>query len=378
MGADDRFAEINANKAALTDFLNQIGNSKDTTDLVIAGDLMDEWFLPMDYVMPGTLSEFYDDIVANNRAIVDAINRIISAGHIRVTYVPGNHDMLFSQDEAERIFPSINQARDAAGLGIYRSGDGLVEHGHRYSFTCAPDPLSNTDVTGGNSILPGGYFFTRIAASSISERMPQSSNVLPDASPAGLDETQTNYFSYYIGWKMLLTALPVTESFNDPAIMMGIDGYEAPCSVLDVVPVQGEDGAFHSALYGDVVENWPEREKLNRVAVPIATGDAIIGASTAGFTGQQAQTQYFDRDVSVRVVIFGHSHIAALTASQNPDGKSVIYANSGTWIDHPSGGPSCTYVVVTSSQGGTDKSVSLYQFNADKTSTLIQEASLED
>ena len=378
LGANAAFAEIRENKPVLTKFLTQLKDSKDTAELVIAGDLMDQWFLPMDYEMPESLSIFNDEIVKNNQEIVDAINLIIKEGNIRVTYVPGNHDILFNEAEAARIFPGINQARDAAGVGTYRASNIAVEHGHRYNIACAPDPFSNTEITGGGSILPYGYFFTRIATSSILEGKPKSPNTISEISPDGLDAVQMDYYKYYMSWKGYLSSLPVKESFSDKVIKTGVDGYAQPFSISDIIPSQGEDGKLTVNLFSGLIENWPERQSINHVPSPISAGDAVVKAATAEFTDAQAQTQYFDRDASVRVVIFGHSHIATVTTSKNLEGDDVIYANSGTWIDHQPDAPSCTYVVVTPSQDGSQTAVALYQFDANGSSALLKEAQIDN
>ncbi len=112
-------------------------------------------------------ADFVGRIAAANRDVVAARVRIIREGDIRVTYVPGNHDLDITAGNIARILPGIHQARDdVQGLGTY-SPEGqpaiAIEHGHRYNFFCAPDPLSNGSIAPG-SILPPGYFLTRIAA----------------------------------------------------------------------------------------------------------------------------------------------------------------------------------------------------------------------
>jgi hypothetical protein len=149
MGLDDSFSEFSQNRPALVEFLNQIRNSPNVKELVIAGDLVDEWFLPMDYIMPESESALVDAIVANNKTVFDVFNGIIGDGNIKVTYVPGNHDILTTEADIQRILPGINQARDnVQGLGTYVTGvqsEIAIEHGHRYNFFCAPDPISNRD-----------------------------------------------------------------------------------------------------------------------------------------------------------------------------------------------------------------------------------------
>ena len=60
--------------------------------------------------------------------------------------------------------------------------------------------------------------------------------------------------------------------------------------------------------------------------------------------------------------------------SKNVSGKDVIYANSGTWIEHEANAPTRTYVVVE--RKGSATTVGLYQYSADGSSTLLKDAQL--
>jgi len=53
-----------------------------------------------------------------------------------------------------------------------------IEHGHCYNFSCAPDTISNKDIVPG-SIMPPGYFFTRIAVLSSFHNFPSPGDILP-------------------------------------------------------------------------------------------------------------------------------------------------------------------------------------------------------
>lgn len=380
LGADGSFAEFHQNKPLLKGFLQQLNAAPDVAELVIAGDLFDHWFLPMNYVMPPTLAEFNDRVANNNREIVDAINAIIQAGKIRVTYVPGNHDILFNAVEVARIFPGIHQARDTEGLGVYLplSAKLAIEHGHRYNIFCAPDTFSNTAITGGKSIMPPGYFFTRIATSSVVEGKPKSANVFPAVTPNRQDATQMGYYYYAKVWQGLLTSLPVSESFAAKTIKTGIDGYNQPYAVNDLLPYQDKNGKITVDLYRGIVENWQKRQVENHVRVPFAVDKAILGAEPASFTDEQAQTQYFDQDPVMRVVVFGHTHEARIIAAKNRNGASVVYANSGTWIDKVKGFPTATYVDVNRDPAAAVITVSLYQYQTDGSSTLLQQEQLSE
>ena len=60
--------------------------------------------------------------------------------------------------------------------------------------------------------------------------------------------------------------------------------------------------------------------------------------------------------------------------SKNVRGKDVIYANSGTWIEHDANAPTRTYVVIE--RKGSTTTVGLYHYSADGSSTLLKDAQL--
>lgn len=168
LGTNLAYVEINQNLKPLEYFLNRIKTSKNVKELVIAGDLLDEWFVPtdVDTYEGEDQADFVQRIAAVNKEVIDVLNSIIQEGIVLVTYVPGNHDLTITAKNVDLILPGINQARDKnLGLGTY-SPTGYpqiaIEHGHRYNYFCAPDPFSNQNVAPG-TIMPPGYFFTRIA-----------------------------------------------------------------------------------------------------------------------------------------------------------------------------------------------------------------------
>jgi UDP-2,3-diacylglucosamine pyrophosphatase LpxH len=376
LGIDDKFAEFKQNRQALVDFLDQIKNSPNVKELVIAGDLFDEWFIPMNYVFPQPESALVDAIAANNQTVVNAINRIIKDATIKVTYLPGNHDIVVTAADFQRIFPGINQARDAGqGLGTYITGTNseiAIEHGHRYNIFVAPDPISNRDITNNNtSILPPGYFFTRIATSSVVEGMPATSNTLPVYTANEKDESQLGYYWYAMTWAGFMSGLPVNESFTDKVIKTNIDGFTQEYAINDLIPQQDPaSGVFDVKLYKGVQDTWEQRQDLNGVPVKIDLKDAIIKATDRGFIDSQAKTQYFDRDASRKIVVFGHTHVVRILPFTNLKGENTIYANSGTWIDNAQGYPTMTFVVITAPNiDSTIESVNTYKYSANKSIT---------
>ncbi|MGZ5490638.1 MAG: metallophosphoesterase [Nitrososphaeraceae archaeon] len=343
--------------------------------------MLDGWFVPMDYILPESQSTFFDSVAANNQTVMDAINAIITAGQIKVTYIPGNHDLLLTEADLERILPGINQERDdVQGLGKYITGKNseiVIEHGHRYNFFCAPDQISNRDITNNNSsILPPGYFFTRIATSSVVEGFPKSSNTFPDVTADKNNASQYGYYVYNLTWKGVLSNLPVNESFSDKAIKTNIDGYTQDYAINDLIPHQNPtDGLIDVNLYKGVQDTWDERQALNGVNVKIPVDEAIAKANDYDFTDAQAKIQYFDKDASKRIVVFGHTHGACILTDTNLTDEKTIYANSGTWIDNAQGYPTMTFIVIIPPQSGSAiEIVNLYKYSLDDTITQWGEA----
>lgn len=143
LGADPAYAEIHDNLDTLEAFLEKIRESRNVKELVIGGDLLDEWYIPAttDTYGGGNQADFVSRIAAANRGVIDKFNQIISERKILVSYVPGNHDMAISAANINLILPGINQIRDAAGVGTYSPAgypEIAIEHGHRYNIIAAP------------------------------------------------------------------------------------------------------------------------------------------------------------------------------------------------------------------------------------------------
>jgi len=377
LGIDDAFVETFANKQALTSFLAEVKTSPHISELVITGDLFDGWFLPMEYDLPDTQDEFFDRVAANNQTIVDAINEIINAGEIKVTYVPGNHDILLTEADVARILPGINQARDDnQGLGTYVTGKNseiVIEHGHRWNIFCTPDPISNREITKNTtSILPPGYFFTRIATNSLREGQPQNTtNTFPVVTAP--DRNDVSQFGYYVlsrMWQGVMAELPVHESSLDKLIKTNIDGFTEAYAINDLFPYENAEGVIDVKLYKNMQDTWDERQDINGIKVKIPYIDALVRAATFDFTDDQAQNQFFDLDATKRIVVFGHTHVGRVLPRTNLEGEKTIYANSGTWIDRNPGYPTMTFVVITPAKvDSAIDIVNLYQYSNAKTIT---------
>ena len=348
-GADDRYSLFTENAAALTEFLERVRVSPQIKELVILGDMMDIWVVPMAYeTLRGSIADaeaFYRAVAAApvNKSVVDKLNRIADEGNVELVYVPGNHDMSMTKEIFEAIFPNGVWKGGAPGTGVYYpeapSEEIVFEHGHNYDLFNAPDPLTTY-----GSLLPPGYFISRIYAS---RNMSVNARGLP---AAGSGRNILEEFAYTTGWDLAVSS--ITFPGFDPdkrEIVTGYGGYTQTLS-----PNEARD------LYTSTIDdNWEQRQKLNGVYEPEPfLVSELNGSGSATFFGSlevSAGTQYFSPNRS-RIVVFGHTHMAMLSAEEWD--RDCIYANTGTWVDEQyleEGTETGTFVVVDSANAsGSD------------------------
>jgi UDP-2,3-diacylglucosamine pyrophosphatase LpxH len=368
---DGGYGWFNKNSAKLESFLNLVRQQPNVREVVINGDMFDEWVAPMDSdTFNGvSQSEFVDMIVAANKPVIDAINNIIRDGNISVTYVPGNHDMLVESKDIQRVFPGIFEARDAQGLGSYTPLDRpeiIIEHGHRYDFFNAPDPISNRSIIKTDSIIPPGFFVSKIATTSDLES-GKSTFYRQQLTDAVGDQYQYYYLSYWTAWELIMAAKPVKENWDDKIIKTGIDGYTEPYAINDLIPYyQANNGSLDVNLYKEIEDTWYDRQSVNNVLVPISVDTAIAAGAFNPVLDAQSEVQYFlNTSSGRRIVIFGHTHHAVMFSTLNYQLRWSIYANTGTWVDN--GNPSCTFVVIIPQKDdeAVTETVTIYQYTDD-------------
>lgn len=379
LGADTAYAECKKNVGQLAKLLQQIRVSENVKELVIAGDLIDEWFVPAttDTYKGKDQSDFVRRIAVTNKVVFDVLNQIIQEAKIKVTYVPGNHDLTITTENISLILPGINQARDnKLGLGTYSPDDFpqlAIEHGHRYNFFCAPDPYSNQDIAPG-TIMPPGYFFTRMAALHVIQKCKTSGDNLLIVTPnASGDESQKLAYKYWQNWAWSIKMLPIENKFNEKVIVTNVNGFNKPYSIDDLVPFQTTPGGFiDMKLFKGIQENWDKRQTYNNVAVHNQTDRSIDSVATSSEIDYQAQVQYFLNSKSdKRIVVFGHTHDPKIITSLNYKNQKSIYANSGTWIDS-NAHKTMDFVVITPQNDDitSQTSVSLYNFEHEKITSM--------
>ncbi|MBC8435955.1 MAG: metallophosphoesterase, partial [Bacteroidetes bacterium] len=350
------------NKDAMEDFLSLIKTGGAIKQLVIQGDLFDEWIVPFD-VKPfdpnaGINNSFdYFKAIAEsqtNKVIFDKLRAIASDPEIDFIYIPGNHDMMLTQKVLDSIIPGIIWKGDVAGLGKYNPiPEIIMEHGHRYDFFNCPQPLVNP-----GHILPPGYFISRLDAYGMALN-PGIVNKSGKALEEGLKfETAWTLAMGYLIYEFSIPPFPM-DTTN--VLMTGIDGYTEPFS-------------FNGArdMYADNIEDlWISTQLANDVPVPLSVLAAMwnsIDLTTAAVLEYMQQSPHL---ANYKIVSFGHSHNPMLEVFPYQQDFTNIYANSGSWID----ADQCThdvrtFLIVTPGEwtGSQLDIVRLYQYNLDSNS----------
>src|SRR5574344_629054 len=246
LGNDLAYSENVKHLERLEQFLNEVRSSSTVKELILGGDILDEWYIPTrtDTYGSGSQADFVRKSVAANQGVFNVLNGIIKDGKIKLTYIPGNHDMGISAENINIAMPGVNQARDTDGksaVGTYNP-DGYeqiaIEHGHRYDFFSAITPNANESEAPG-AILPPGYFFARIAANSFTDPTTiEAATKVPDVTLNNeSDPEQKSKSIYYTLWKKVMTkVIYVKDNFNEPIIKTNIGNYTKTYAINDILP----------------------------------------------------------------------------------------------------------------------------------------------
>lgn len=385
LGQNKLYAEFNENAKPFVEFLNKVNASPNVSEMVIAGDLIDEWIIPASIPAEGDDRDIYfsEKVKQENEAVFAALNIVCENEKILSTYVPGNHDLLMDEKQISAVLPGINQARDTKdnstilGLGAYSPKDfpnAVIEHGHRYNFFCAPCLTSQTDPNE-KSILPPGYFLTRIATEAFCYPALIHKHKLPKTKMQYGSEDIFMRSQYSAMCLSNLKMLPVRHASSEKFIKADIDGFRGEYSIEDVMPHLEKDKLV-SKLYKKISNksNWIERQKANNVNVQIPTNEAIVMSNSADETDSMSNVQYFSYEGSEKnIVVFGHSHVPRILTYPTTQGTTGIYANTGTWIDTNNLGATMTFVALIANNhiDSAPAFVNLYQYRPDGEIVLL-------
>jgi UDP-2,3-diacylglucosamine pyrophosphatase LpxH len=319
LSADANTSWIIEHIEPLAEFLKTLNTRHDIAELVILGDLLDDWMVPIDDA-PSTFQQILE--APHNQPVVSALQEICDHPSIQVTYVTGNHDLLSFEPEAkaliESTFPGIVISSEEPGLGDYSIDNVLwAEHGHRYSLFNSPDIWSHS-----GSHLPLGYFVTRLVASQ--SEADGTLYTSPDIIEQFVDRNLRKLPRSIDRDRLIAAifdaiALWAGKGPEDVFIMDGKDNFGEKYTVAEI-----------SHMYSPIMTYWSSRQNivLPDMALLNEVGYMINSALLLLSMPERIKKYY---PFTPRIVLFGHTHKAFFW--QHVGWPSAIYVNTGTWID---------------------------------------------
>lgn len=325
MNVDAGYSWFRENTGDLAQFLNDLNNREDVAELVILGDLLDDWVCPAED-LPNRFQQILEADI--NQGIVKALGDLCQNEEIAVTYVVGNHDMLSWMTENKELiqsyFPNLRIISDSPGMGAYYDADQVIwaEHGHRYTMFNAPDIWSHS-----GSQLPLGYFISRLAASTsltsgevvttyelLDQYVKSPSSATGQGSEVGGIWDDAFVIAVFNGIALGTGHWPWT-----PFLMSGFDDYSGAPTVEKI--------AF---TFDTIFSDWPTNH--DRVSATMAIWDDL--GHLSGPANVIFEMPDFLKDkypFTPRIILFGHTHQPEFI--YHSDQVDTIYVNTGTWID---------------------------------------------
>jgi UDP-2,3-diacylglucosamine pyrophosphatase LpxH len=357
----NKYGWFSKNDTALTDLLDLVLTTNQVKQVVILGDLFDEWvipyrFAPFDFGV--TSSREYFISVANapvNNPVMGKLKAIAASPNIQLIYVPGNHDMLLTRSILEEIIPGIIWKGTVSGMGEDIPVDEIVmEHGHRYDLFNCPQPLVNP-----GHMLPPGFFVSRLQA--------ECSRTHSGTLMKQIYEPKSS-FLFDAAWRVALDYLELTYNMkvNEDSVnivMSGIDGYASPFSY----------NSAREMYRANIETNWQATQDTNQSPFRLDVLTAILDGQIDLFVA--VALEYFSpvAPKKYKMAVFGHTHNPEIKVYPAGKNYTAIYANSGSWVNQDMSTKKVrTFLMIWPGKWtGSDLDVvSLYQYNLDSGSGL--------
>ena len=286
--------------ANLASFLQFLWQAK-PDEVVILGDLFDNWVCPID-MRPPSIRDILT--AAHNRPIIDGLNQVLDAG-VKVIFLAGNHDQLATADDLHQAMPKLTVADGWLTDCVYLDGRIHAEHGSSHAMFNAPDPQHDP-----RKRLPLGYFITRV--------------VTTRAARTG--QTGRTWGSYLDdALETMFTSQKIAASV--------FEGVLEEAGIPESAPITMPDGSSITtgevkARYADLYDHWC----------------ASHSGFGAGIRAVLAEFDYLD-DFADQVCKRGGTNIVVLGHSHRPEiDKDTwfvddrIYANAGAWCEDEDSG----------------------------------------
>jgi len=312
-------------------FLEEQRKAPDVKEVVILGDLFDDWVIPTNITPLAKFDAICDNVL--NQPVIESMKALAADSEVKLAYVPGNHDMNMTFDIStvkafmEGRFPGIKVVWDGHGnMGTYNVANIAAEHGHRYALFNAPDTWTHP-----GTCLPIGYFITRVVAYKAAGKALR-------VDPRSILINFIKNFSSNMNLVELVWDAVVAYADLKPNSVIDLNGIPGFTGSKTVQQIRDE--------YSHLVSNW--NNSPDRITFTTAVAGDIGNLYPA------ANSTYFSHlNNSRRIVIFGHTHDPLMHpqgidptetfANHDPEEPWInIYANCGTWVDKSEYG--CTYV----------------------------------
>ncbi len=280
-GSSPAWYDPGAHRTRLLGFLDKhvLSKAEHVKDLVIIGDLFDNWVCPADLEPPT-----WEELIESNSPEMEAFRAAVGEG-IQLFYIPGNHDFDAADSKLEEAVAGMRVIEAYSGAGRTHA-----EHGHAYTLFNSRDFLNDPRFG-----RPVGYFISRL------------SSTIP-----GSGRTFEDYLSYVDD---------VVEALTSPATLVDaiIEALAEKAGVDEVVMPGGETVSIDEVKkrYGQLCE----QRKVGLYGLR----DRLFGRDYLRTTADQLCKRY-----GRNLVLFGHTHDAGVS-KEKVGHEHRIYANTGTW-----------------------------------------------
>jgi UDP-2,3-diacylglucosamine pyrophosphatase LpxH len=324
-------------------FLEYLNDSATIREVVILGDLMDDWVYPVNEEPP-SLQDILDASI--NKNIFQALRKLSQNEKINVLYLPGNHDMGATKELIAKNFPGKknsqkNSQKNSRGMvfggtalnnSVYRTSRLRAEHGSAHAMFNAPDAINSP-----GSRLPLGYFISRVIATKARDTGHADRHYWTYA-----DDLLEILGPQKLGTSVFEAVLEEADLDDDTKIHMPKRNGKSK------IVTAGQVKEKYAALY----DQW---KKTHGIGLALKAMMAEVG-----LLGRMAD--HLCKQGDTNIVVFGHSHDWKLD-------KDVwfvedrIYANCGTWCDEKK---PCTWVESQKDRGKNRHIVRVMDWNNGK------------
>jgi len=357
----------------LCSFLDYLSTNNDWDELIIAGDLMEEWITPPSFPTFATADgtpvsevEYFGNIIKNNQAVFDKFQKLKDKGH-KIVYIPGNHDMQTTSNDFSKYLPGLfDQARtdNVQGMGEYQPDPEIfIEHGHRYDITNAPYAgKAGIDDIPENSVIPPGFFVSKLSTGAVITSAATKTGGITDAD-------DDNIYDFY--WRViggLFSKDSVMTMCDEMTKKYGYEDYALSTSKL-----------FNNIdKYLEPKDGWGVRcYRNNAYFIPSIT-QSILSTFFYDECDKMGINILENTELTSHILVWAHTHSPKLIVSNESQKGKVIYLNTGCWIDtrYAGEGNTSTFGKITKNKIGNYE-VSLCRFKVEEGEGEVEEISSE-